>query len=193
MLTYNTRLKKLILPEYGRNIQKMVDHCLGLPDKDERTRCATAIVNAMETLFQPQGDVDEYRRKLWDHLAIMSDFSLDIDWPYEVVRPDELDSRPDPIPLYKDPVDYRHYGRSLVNMIRVAADMEPGEERDALALLLANQMKKTLLLANPEVVEDERVFKDLRKISHGVIDLDAAKVKLYDYKALPVPKKKKKK
>lgn len=193
MLTYNTQLKKLVLPEYGRNIQKMVDHCMGLEDKEARTACANAIVRTMSTLYPPQGDPEEYYRKLWDHLAIMSNFSLDIDWPYEVLRPDSLNIKPDPIPLYKDSVDYRHYGRSLVNMIRVAADMEPGEERDALVVLLANQMKKTLLLANPDSGDDLRVFKDIRAISNGVIDIDPEKVKLCEYKALPAPKKKKKK
>lgn len=192
MLTYNTQLKKLILPEYGRNIQKMVDHCLTIADRNERIDCAYAIVDTMAQLFPAQGDPEEYRRKLWDHLAIMSDFNLDIDWPYEVIRPDSLDTAPDPIPLYHERVDYRHYGKALVAMVRMAADMPEGEERDELVMLLAHQMKKQLVLHNLDSVDDGRVYRDLYDISQGAINIDAS-TRLADYKALPAPSSKKKK
>lgn len=100
MLTYTNHLKKLILPEYGRNIQNMVDHCLTLEDREERTACAHTIVRAMMTLFPNNtSDREEYRRKLWDHLLIMSDFKLDIDLPFETVRPETFEGRPEPLPL----------------------------------------------------------------------------------------------
>lgn len=193
MQEYNTRMKKLVLPEYGRNIQKMVDHCLTIEDKEQRTACAYAIVDTMLTLFPPEGDPEEYNHKLWDHLSIMSDFKLDIDWPFEVVQADSLSSRPDPLPIYKDKPDSALYGRTIVSMIRVASDMAEGEEREALVLMIANQMKKVLVLTFPDLsVEDRRVFADIFNLSKGAIKVPED-TKLLEYKALPAPSKKKKK
>ncbi|MCD8387733.1 MAG: DUF4290 domain-containing protein [Bacteroidales bacterium] len=193
MLTYNTQLKKLALPEYGRHIQNMVDYCRTIPDFEERTACAYTIVDTMEQMFPTEGDLEEYRRKLWDHLAIMSEFDLDIDWPFEVVRKDELDTRPEPILLPDPRVPYRHYGQLLVYMVEEDSMMEPSEERDALVMLLANHMKKQLLTFNPDGVDDERVFADIRQITHGAINIHPDELTLYDFKTLPAPKKKKKK
>ena len=95
MLDYNTQLKSLILPEYGRNIQQMVDHCVAIPDRDERTKCAYTIVSIMQNMFPQDHDDEDAKRKFWDHLAIMSDFKLDIDFPYEIVHKEELQSKPD--------------------------------------------------------------------------------------------------
>lgn len=193
MQEYNTKQKELKLPEYGRYIQKMVDHCLTIEDKEKRTACAYAIVDTMSTLFPPEGNPEEYEHKLWDHLSIMSDFKLDIDWPYEVVKADSLSSKPEPLPIYKDQPDSPLYGRTLVSMIQVASDMENGEEKDALVLLIANQMKKVLVLSFPDMtVEDRRVFDDLARLSKGAITLPED-TKLLEYKAMPAPSKKKKK
>ena len=84
MPDYNTQQKKLIMPEYGRNVQQMIDHCVSIEDREERTRCANTIINIMGNLFPHLRDVDDFKHKLWDHLAIMSDFKLDIDYPYEI-------------------------------------------------------------------------------------------------------------
>ena len=86
MLTYNTQLKKLKLPEYGRNIQQIIDYCCTIEDREERTRCAYSIIQIMGSLFPQLGDEADYKHKLWDHLAIMSDFKLDIDYPYEIIK-----------------------------------------------------------------------------------------------------------
>lgn len=193
MLTYNTQLKKLALPEYGRNIQRMVDRCLEIEDRDERTACAHTIVRAMEVLVHAEGDPEEHRRKLWDHLAIMSGFALDIDWPYEVVKQDALGTPPQPIQNFPSQIKHRQYGKSLEAMIEVASKMEESPEREALVLLLANQMKKMMLSINPDNVDDERIFKDLQALSHGAINLRADEVQLLDYKMMPAPSKKKKK
>ena len=99
MLDYNTQLKKLIMPEYGRNVQQMVDHCVALKDREERTRCANTIINIMGNLFPHLRDVDDFKHKLWDHLAIMSDFKLDIDYPYEIIKKENLYTRPDTVPM----------------------------------------------------------------------------------------------
>lgn len=195
MLTYTTQLKKLVLPEYGRNIQRMVDHCLTIEDRGERTRCAATIVKTMETLFPSQGNTDAYRRKLWDHLAIMSDFKLDVDVPFELIRPDSLDQQPTHIGYSQAEFGYRHYGQLIQHSIRHAVDMPDGEEKDALILLLADHMKKMLLTVNPDGVDDEKVFKDLYELSHGAIRIDPALIQLHDFKVVtpPAGKKKKKK
>ncbi|MCC8119560.1 MAG: DUF4290 domain-containing protein [Bacteroidales bacterium] len=193
MLTYNTRLKKLILPEYGRNIQKMVEYCVGIPDREERNVCAYNIVETMENLFPGEGDPEEYRHKLWDQLAIMSDFKLDIDWPYPVIQAEELDTKPQPMLLPSNNVQYKQYGQTIINMIDYASCMPEGEERDALILLMANHMKKLLLNLNPDGVDDERIFDDLRHISRGAINILPGQMELCEFKTLPLPKKKKKK
>lgn len=196
MLTYNTQLKKLILPEYGRNIQQMVDYCVTIPDREERTACAHSIIASMGNLFPQLRDVDDFRHKLWDHLAIMSDFKLDIDYPYEVIKPENLESKPEPLNYKLSDIRLRHYGRYIELMIAKASTMENGEERDVLVSLIANHMKKVMLSVNPDGVDDARIFKDLAMYSHGAIRLDPAEYKLHEFKAAPAPstsKKKKKK
>ncbi|MDE5555482.1 MAG: DUF4290 domain-containing protein [Muribaculaceae bacterium] len=193
MLTYSTHLKKLILPEYGRNIQRMVDHCLTIEDRAERTRCAATIVKTMELLFPVQGNADAYRRKLWDHLAIMSDFSLAVDLPFERVNKSALNDRPHSLQYEQGPLEYRHYGLLLQRTIATAAQMEEGEERDALVLLLANHMKKLMLAVNPDGVDDAKIFKDLRVLSQGAIVLDPEKVSLHEFIVAPTQTGKKKK
>lgn len=195
MLSYNTRRPKLILPEYGRNIQQMVNHCLTITDRDERTRCAYTIVGVMKTLLPQTGDVDEYMRKLWDHLAIMSNFSLDVDYPYEVIAPEHLESRPDPIVNKPAYIRHYHYGKNIEKLIDAAMAMESGEERDNLVLLIANQMKKLRLAIQPETTDDAKVISELSEISHGSIRLDPETTLLHDYSIadLPVAAKKKRK
>lgn len=195
MLRYNTQMKPLRLPEYGRNIQKMVDFCLTIEDRQERTDCAFAIVKSMANLFPELKSNGQYSHKLWDHLAIMSDFRLDIDYPVEVVQEENLTSRPAPIPYKDNELRRRHYGRTIISMIDVAAGMEEGAERDALIALVANQMKKLLIETNRDGVDDRRVFNDLRELSQGRIFVDPATLRLNDY-IIPVQtsgKKKKKK
>ncbi len=194
MLTYNNHLKRLILPEYGRNIQRMVDHCLTIEDRDERTRCAHSIVAAMLTLFPATGDATEYRRKLWDHLMIMSDFSLDVDCPFEHVERQVFAGAPDPVPAERPgSMPFMNYGKIIPQLIDTAAAMEPGEERDALVLMIAHQMKKTLMGYKLDNVEDRRIFDDLRAMSHGILTLDPEQTHLLDFKQAPTPSGKKKK
>lgn len=193
MLTYNTQLKKLILPEYGRNIQQMVDHCLTIEDRDERTRCAYAIVDAMGRLFPKLKEQPDYRQKLWDHIMIMSGYQLDIDFPVEVAGPDKFQEGPERVPYPGRFIRYRHYGKEIELMIDRAAEMPEGPERDELALLIANHMKKTLVALDRDSVEDYRVFNDLAELSHGQIRLSPETVQLYDFKFIAPPAGKKKK
>ena len=171
----------------------MVDHCLTIEDRAERTRCAATIVKTMEQLFPIQGNADAYRRKLWDHLAIVSDFSLDVDVPFELVGRGSLDDRPQPIEYDQAYFEHRHYGLLLQRAITRAAEMDAGEERDALIMLLANHMKKIMLALNPEGVEDAKIFKDLKILSRGAISLDPETVSLLEFKVAPAPTGKKKK
>lgn len=193
MLTYNTQLKHLILPEYGRNIHQMVDHCLTIEDRDERTRCANSIIASMAKLFPKIREEEDYQRKLWDHLAIMSDFKLDIDWPFEIPEADHFNSRPDKVPYTAEHIRYRHYGKDVELMIQKAVSMEEGPERDELVLLIANHMKKLLLSVNSDGVEDSKIFKDLAEYSHGTLRLDPETVRLHEFKIVAPPSTKKKK
>ncbi len=195
MLNYNTMQRQLILPEYGRNIQRMVDHCLSIADRDERTACAHSIIRSMGNLF-PELRAPENEHKLWDHLMIMSGFNLDIDFPCEVIKAADLETAPQTVAYTQSPMRYRHYGKLMQQMIDKAAAMEPGQERDQMVLLLANHMKKQMLAVNPDGVDDAKVFKDLLELSHGAIRLDTATTRLHEFKEMPVAttgKKKKKK
>ncbi len=172
MLSYNTQKRRLILPEYGRNIQQMVDHCLTIVDRDERNRCARSIITAMGSLFPEMRDSDDSRHKLWDHLAIMSEFNLDIDYPYPVIQADSLESRPDALEPRSNFIRLRHYGSLVERMIDYAAAMPEGPERDELIRLLANHMKKLQLAVNKDGVDDLKIFKNIEMYSHGAIRLN---------------------
>lgn len=196
MLTYNSQLKQLILPEYGRIVHQMVSHCMSIEDRDERNRCAHTIIAIMDNMF-PENRVEaDYKRKLWDHLAIISDFKLDVDYPFELVKKDNLDSRPKPMKYELENIKFRHYGKIIECMIERAADYPEGEERDALVMLLANHMKKLIFQINKEDVDDSKIFKDLYNYSHGRICLYADTHSLHEFKEAPQPassRKKKKK
>lgn len=196
MLTYNTQLNQLVLPAYGRNVQQMVDHCMEIEDRDERNRCAHTIISIMDNMFPENRTEADYKRKLWDHLAIISGFALDIDYPYEIVHQDNLESRPAPIKYQLEPIKYRHYGKIIERMIARAAQYPEGEERDALVMLLANHMKKLIFQINKEDVEDSKIFKDLYYYSGGRINLHVDTHSLHEFQEAPqatTGKKKKKK
>ncbi len=184
MLEYNTQREKLVLPEYGRNVQQMVDYCMTIADREERTRCAYAIVDIMSNLFSNQKDVDDFNKMLWNQLAIMSDFKLDIDYPCEVIKPENLHSKPEAVPYRLTPIRFRHYGKILEKLIGIASDMPEGEEREQLVMMLAAHMKKLMLAVNKDGVDDEKIFKDLAFYSNGKINLDANVCHLPDFKDL---------
>ncbi len=181
MLTYNTSLKQLQLPEYGRNIQRMVDHCLTIEDREERTRCAHTIVRAMGNLF-PELRQEENRHKLWDHLMIMADFNLDIDFPCEVIQAADLKSEPDIVRYPQSRFNRRQYGILTRRMIDQAAAMEEGPARDEVILLLANNMKKQMLAVSPDGVDDAKIFDDLAELSAGRIRLSADETRLCEFR-----------
>lgn len=179
-MEYNTQRKKMELPEYGRSVQNMVDHALTIEDREERQRCANTIVNIMGGMFPHLRDVPDFKHKLWDHLAIMSDFKLDIDYPFEIVKREELEMKPGKIAYPDKAIRYRHYGRFLESMIKKLSEMEEGEEKQALLQLLAVQMKKNLNNWNKEGIEDQKIVDDLREYSNGAIDLKVEDLRLND-------------
>lgn len=195
MLDYNTHLKRLVLPEYGRIIQKMVDHCMTIEDREERNRCAQAIIVAMGNLFPALRDgSEENQHKLWDHLAIMSDFKLDIDYPFEPLRPESLVSSPATV-SYNAPLnDRRHYGKYILTSIEQAAAMPPSEERDYLVYLIANQMKKVVLSNDDyDYIDDRRICNDLAVLSHGEFRYTPEQLLINNYTVTKTASAKKKK
>lgn len=171
---------KLIMPEYGRNIQQMVHHAMSIEDREERARCVKTIINIMGNLFPYLRDVNDFKHKLWDHVAIMSDFNLDIEFPYEIVKKENLYTRPESIPYQNRRIRYMHYGRTLQEMIHKAADYEEGIEKNELIRLIANQMKKCLISWNKEFADNKKVFDDLRELSNGKIDLSEDSLRLFE-------------
>ena len=131
-MEYNTQQRKLPLPEYGRSVQHMVDHALTIEDRDERQRCARTIVNIMGGMFPALRDSADFNRRLWDHLAIMSDFQLDIDYPVEVVKRESLEVKPDRLSYPQGHIRFRHYGHFVEELARTAAAMPEGEEKQRL-------------------------------------------------------------
>ena len=177
-MEYNTQRKKMELPEYGRSIQNMVDHALIIEDREERQRCARTIINIMGNMFPHLRDVPDFKHKLWDHLAIMSDFKLDIDYPFEIVKREELALKPEKLEYSTEPFRYRHYGRFLEGMIKKAMEMEDGVEKNELIKLLTIQMRKNLNNWNKEGIEDQKIVDDLREYTHGAIDLKVEDLRL---------------
>ena len=169
-MEYNTQRRRLPLPEYGRSVQNMVDHALTIEDREERQRCANTIVNIMEGMFPYLRDLPDFRHKLWDHLAIMSDFKLDIDYPYEVVKKEGLEVKADRISYQNGSIRYRHYGRLLLEIIKKAEAIEDKEEQRQLVNFLANQMKRSLITWKKEIPDEQKIVDDLRELSHGALD-----------------------
>ncbi len=184
-MDYTTHRSRLILPEYGRNVQQMIDHALTIEDREERTRCVYTIIEIMGNLFPYLRDINDFKHKLWDHIAIMSDFKLDIDYPYEIIKKEELEERPEKIEYQRSKIRYLHYGRNLEKMIEEAGDYPEGEERDKLIHLIANQMKKCFLTWNKEIVNNQKIFDDLRELSNGKINASPETLRLFDSRSFP--------
>jgi hypothetical protein len=169
-MDYNSTRKHLVMPEYGRHIHKMVDHAKSIEDREERTKCAYAIVSVMGNLFPHLRDVSDFKHKLWDHLAIMSDFELDIEFPYKLPEADNFTTKPEVVPYNDYSMRYKHYGRLIEQMIAKAVEMEDGELKDHLIALIANHMRKSLMNWNRDNATDDRVIKDIRLLSKGELE-----------------------
>lgn len=188
-LEYNTEREHLIIPEYGRHIQKMIDYATSRQTKEERNKVAKAIIDVMGNLQPHLRDVPDFQHKLWDQLFIMSDFKLDADSPYERPSKEELQARPSPLNYPQNHPKYRFYGNNIKTMIDVARTWEEGDMREALTYTIANHMKKCFLNWNKDTVEDDVIFEHLYELSEGELNLKDSKEDLSDSTSLMRVKK----
>lgn len=171
-LDYNTQRERLVLPEYGREVQQMVDYCVSLKSRAERQRCANTIIAVMERMMPHTYENKDYRQKLWDHLALMSGFQLDIDYPCDITEAQKMLQKPAPMryPMKRIPV--RHYGNMMFEVFELLKNLPNGAERTELTRLAANQMKRDLVLWGHGSSDDEKVASDLADYTDGMIQLD---------------------
>ncbi len=170
----------LIIPEYGRHIQKMVDHAISIDDKEERSKVAKSIISVMGNLNPHLRDVPDFQHKLWDQLFIISDFKLDVDSPYEKPSREELQEHPKSLPYPQNFPKYRFYGNNIKRMIDIANSWEDGEMKEGLVMTIANHMKKCFLNWNKDTVVDSVIFNHLYELSDGKINLKGSEEVLLD-------------
>ena len=168
---YNTQRKKLVLPEYGRNIQKIIEHIISIKDRKERNRAAKTIISIMGNVNPHLRDISDFKHKLWDHLTLISEFKLDIDSPYETIAKEALLEKPKKIPYQHSKIKYLHYGRLIEKLIHKAAELEEGEEKKKLIMLILNHMKKSYLNWNRNQVNDGLIFDNMKELSVGKIEI----------------------
>jgi len=166
-MEYNTERTQLKIPEYGRNVQRMVDYCLTLEDKEHRSKVAQSIIDVIGNLNPAIRDAEDYAHKLWDHLFIMSDFKLDVDSPYPIPTEESFQGLPDEVPYPVKSRKFRHYGSIVKTMIAHALTKEDGEEKDALVYGIAYAMKRNYLKYNKDTVSDTTIMNDLMEMSEG--------------------------
>ncbi|MCT4600292.1 MAG: DUF4290 domain-containing protein [Marinifilaceae bacterium] len=171
-MEYNTQKKRLILPEYGRNIQNMVDYALSIEDKEERTKAAYAIVSVMGNLNPHLRDVQDFKHKLWDHLAILSDGKMEIETPYPLPEYEKLHAKPEPIPYPNKKIKFKHYGKTIQDFIDKISEIEDEESRTEYIRLIASHMKIAYCQWNNTSVEDKQILKDLQRMTDFQIDKD---------------------
>ncbi len=177
-LEYNTQRKKLVISEYGRNIQKMIDFLVTIEDRNKRTEFAKLIVKIMGRITVQEQDVKLYQNKLWDHLYLMSGVDLDIDYPFGKPSLQEIMSKPERLAYPNNRIRYKMYGANIQNMIKTVGLMDEGQEREEMILIIANAMKRAYIAWNKSAVQDGVIFGHLSELSRGLIELDAGKVKL---------------
>ncbi len=176
-LDYNTQREDLKLPEYGREIQKMVEHAIALPTKEERQRCAETIIDIMQRM-SPQGrDSNDHKQKLWDHLAIMSGFRLDIDYPYDVSQALKIAGRPEPMAYPMQRIPVRHYGHLVFELFEKLKTMPAGAERDQLTRMTANQMQRDLHQWSHTSADHEKIADDLARFTDGKIQINLSTIR----------------
>ena len=168
---YNTQRPRLIIPEYGRHVQRMVEHCMTIEDRAERTRVARAIIAVIGRLSPMLRNGEDGDHALWDHLYIMSDFKLDVDGPFPKPSPEELESKPDRLTYPKQRIRFGHYGKIVERFIATVAAMPDGPEKDNAVLAIGNLMKRQFLAWNRDSVGDEVIIKDLKELSAGELRL----------------------
>ena len=170
-MEYNTQRSKIIISEYGRNIQKMIDHAITIEDRTQRNLNAQIIVKVMGQVNSQYKDSEDFIEKLWDHLFIMSDYKLDVDPPFHIPEKEKIQEKPKKVEYPDKNIKYRHYGHAIQRFITKASKMEEGEEKDSFTYYIANMMKKNFLLYNRETVDDELIHKHLEELSNGELKI----------------------
>lgn len=183
-LEYNTEREHLIIPEYGRHLQKMINYAKSRETKEERNKVAKAIISVMGNLQPHLRDVPDFQHKLWDQLFIMADFDIDVDSPYGEPSKEEIQARPEPLKYPQNHPKYRFYGNNIKTMIDVAVSWEEGELKEALKFTIANHMKKCFLNWNKDTVEDDVIYNHLYELSGGKINLKNSDEDLTDSSSL---------
>lgn len=171
-MEYNTTRGRLILPEYGRNVQNMIAHAMEITDRNERNRAAQAIIEVMGQLNPHLRDVDDFRHKLWTHLFVMSDFNLDVDSPYEIPKPEVLNEKPQLMDYPKSSIKYGHYGKYTQAILEESQSIEKPTEKEYLKNTMANFMKKQYLSHNNDAVENNVIAQNLKELSKGELILE---------------------
>ena len=170
-MQYNTARNHLILPEYGRNVQKMVEHASNIKDKSERDKCVKSIIDFMGQMNPQLRDIKEFTHKLWDHLFIMSQFQLDTTSPYPMPEIEKLKERPEKMPYPKNKIKFPFYGAALENMINYAVKQEDSREKEIMTGMIANHMKKSYLLFNKHSVSNDTIILHLKQLSNNTLKL----------------------
>ena len=171
-MDYNTKREQLIMAEYGRSIQQMVEHCKTIPDRDERLKCANTIIKAMASMAEQTTTTEDFYKKLWNHLAAIPLYQLDIDYPVEIERTDDANVRPERLPYPQHYIHKRNYGSIIEDFTHHIAEMEQSSERDELSLLVANHMKRDLSNWSTDTMSDEKVADDMAAYTNGAVQLD---------------------
>lgn len=173
-MQYNTQRNHLTMPEYGRNVQEMIAQACQLPTKEERTRCAYSIISVMARVNPGQAHNKAYQVTLWNHLARISGYQLDVDYPVEIYNEEETFVHPAPMHYPMQRIRRRHYGHLIESCLQRAIEMAPGIERDRLVQHTANQMKQTLFVWNRDAMDEQLIAQDIAMYTKGAIQLDLA-------------------
>ncbi|MBK6983677.1 MAG: DUF4290 domain-containing protein [Bacteroidetes bacterium] len=171
-MEYNTQLPKLEIPEYGRNIQVMIDHCITIEDREERNKCARAIIQIMGQLNPHLRDIADFTHKLWDHLFLISKFQLDVDSPYPRPNAETFTTKPKNVPYPATKIRYKHYGKTIERIIDAAKTYEEGPEKKELSRLIANHLKKSYVNWNKDSVTDDVIFKQFKEMTNNELHID---------------------
>lgn len=186
-MEYNTKREQLIIPEYGRHVQKMVKHATQIKDKKEKKECVEAIIAFMGTRNPHLRDIKDFTHKLWDHLFIMSDFEIDVESPYPKPEKAKLEAKPDRMPYPKTKIKFPFYGIAIEKMIAYGCKMPDGELKEIFAGMIANHMKKDYINWNKAFVDDDTIFNHLKQLSDGKLKTHPD-FKLIDDKEIQKPK-----
>lgn len=170
-MDYNSTREKLIIPEYGRNVQQMAAYVVSIEDREKRTNLAKVLIGVMAQLHPENRDTADYKQKLWDHLHIISGFKLDVDGPFPCPPPDIIEKKPQPVPYPQESIRFRPYGKNIEKIIDKACTFDDGPEKDALVKNIANHLKKSYLNWNRDSVNDELITGHLAELSHGKLKL----------------------